>query len=233
MKARLSALLGLLLLSVSSARALPTAAEISAAFKAIDTSGNGAISQAEWEKASFELFHNADKNGDNHLTPDELGGTTITQDTFAIADEDRDNRLSVAEFMRLRRALFTAADIDGNDNLTIAEFELLSLLSQTGWTDRNHDGHIQPSELREALVQAFSRLDDDHDNFLSAAETAYMSPARRGALRHEPRRQAEPGRVRQRLRQGSEFGDLTARQRACNRRLPAYRATRDPTHHAN
>ncbi len=36
--------------------ALPTAAEISAAFKAIDTSGNGAISRAEWDQASFELF---------------------------------------------------------------------------------------------------------------------------------------------------------------------------------
>ncbi len=59
--------------------------------------------------------------------------------------------------MRLRRALFTAADIDRNDNLTLIEFELLTLPAQTGWTDRNHDGHIQPSELRESLVQAFSR----------------------------------------------------------------------------
>ena len=41
-------LLGLVLLPLSVARALPTAAEISAAFKAIDTSGNGAISRAEW-----------------------------------------------------------------------------------------------------------------------------------------------------------------------------------------
>lgn len=172
-------LLGLVLLPLSVAHALPTAAEISAAFKAIDTSGNGAISRAEWDQASFELFHAADKNGDNYLTPNELAGSSITQETFAIADEDRDGRLSVAEFMRLRRALFTAADIDRNDNLTLIEFELLTLLSQTGWTDRNHDGHIQPSELRESLVQAFARLDENHDNFLSPAETAYMNPARR------------------------------------------------------
>lgn len=180
MKAGLRALLGLLLLPVPAVRAaLPTAVEISAAFKAIDTSGNGAISAAEWDQASFELFHAADKNGDNYLTPDELGGTTITQDTFAIADQDHDGRLSVAEFMRLRRAVFTAADIDRNENLTLIEFELLTLIAQTGWTDRNHDGRIQPSELREALAQAFGRLDENHDNFLSADETAYMNAARR------------------------------------------------------
>ncbi len=172
-------LLGLVLLAFSVAHALPTAAEISAAFKAIDTSGNGAISRTEWDQASFELFHAADKNGDNYLTPNELSATAITQDTFAMADEDHDGRLSVAEFMRLRRALFTAADIDRNENLTLIEFELLCQMSQTGWSDRNHDGHIKPSELREALVHAIGILDTDHDNFLSTAETTYMNAARR------------------------------------------------------
>ena len=178
MKLPLCILLGLPLLPMAAAQAVPGAGEISAAFTAMDTSGNGAISRAEWEQASFALFHAADKNGDNFLTPGELGGSTITQDTFMAADEDRDGKLSVAEFMRLRRALFVAADIDHNENLTRIEYELLTLLSRTGWSDRNHNGRIEPSELRESLVQAFGRLDEDHDGFLSPAELAYMTPAR-------------------------------------------------------
>ncbi|HWA10626.1 MAG TPA: EF-hand domain-containing protein [Opitutaceae bacterium] len=176
MKARLFLTLGALLLSVPGARAitLPAVAEIKAAFDAIDTDHNNAISLAEWEKASFALFRAADKNNDNSLDPSELGGTTITQDTFLLIDEDHNGRLSIAEFMRLRRAVFIAADIDRDDSLTFVEFELLTLLGQTGWTDRNHNGRIEPSELKAALVQAFGLLDINHDGFLSAEEAAYM-----------------------------------------------------------
>lgn len=177
MKARFLTILGALLLFLPAARAaLPAAAEIKSAFDALDADHNGAISLAEWEKASFALFRSADKNNDNFLDPSELGGTTITQDTFLLIDENHDGRLSVAEFMHLRRAIFTAADIDRDDSLSFVEFELLTLLAQTGWTDRNHNGRIEPSELKAALVQAFGQLDANHDGFLSAEEAAYMSP---------------------------------------------------------
>ena len=177
MKTRILAALGalLLFLPAASALTLPSAGEIKAAFDAIDSNHDGMISLDEWEKASFALFHAADKNNDNYLDPSELAGTNITQDTFALADENHDGRLSVAEFMRLRRAIFTAADIDRGDSLSFVEFELLTLLAQTGWTDRNHNGRIEPSELKAALVQAFGQLDLDHDGFLTPAETAYMS----------------------------------------------------------
>ncbi len=176
MKTRLLTALGALLLFLPVARALPSAPEIKTAFDAIDADHNGVISLDEWEKASFALFHAADKNNDNVLDASELAGTNITQDTFALADENHDGRLSIAEFMRLRRAIFTAADIDRSGGLSFVEFELLTLLAQTGWTDRNHNGRIEPSELKAALVQAFGQLDLDHDGFLSPAETAYMSP---------------------------------------------------------
>jgi Ca2+-binding EF-hand superfamily protein len=177
MKARLLLLLGTLALSLGlqcTARALPAAAELKGAFAALDADHDGSISLREWENASFALFRSADRNNDNSLDPSELGGTTITQDTFLLVDDDHNGRLSIAEFMRLRRAVFTAADIDRGDTLSPVEFELLTLLAQTGWTDRNHNGRIEPSELKAALTQAFGQLDENHDGFLSAAEAGYM-----------------------------------------------------------
>ena len=162
---------------IVSARALPTSAQIKTAFDAIDSSRNGAISLDEWDRASFALFSAADKNKNNFIDADELQGSAIAQDTFLHADTDHDGRLSVAEFTAVRRALFTIADIDRNENLDFVEFELLLVMEQVGWTDRNRDGRIQLSELRESLANAFTQLDADHDGALSAAEAAYMPEA--------------------------------------------------------
>ena len=163
-----------LALGATAARALPTAAQIKTAFDAIDTSQNGAISLDEWDHASFALFHAADKNNNNFIDADELKGSAIAQDTFLQADTDHDGRLSVGEFMELRRAIFRIADIDHDDNLVYVEFELLIVMEQVGWVDRNHDGRIELSELRESLVKAFEQLDTDHDGKLSPAEAAHM-----------------------------------------------------------
>jgi Ca2+-binding EF-hand superfamily protein len=177
MKTRLLLAFGALFLLLPAARALnlPSAAEVKGAFDAIDADHDGSISLDEWEKASFAIFHAADKNNDNYLDLSEIAGTSITQDTFMLADEDHDGRLSIAEFMRLRRAVFTAADIDRNDSLSFVEFELLTLLAQTGWTDRNHNGRIEPSELKAALAGAFSQLDVKKAGVLTPRDVAYMS----------------------------------------------------------
>lgn len=158
-------------------RALPTAAQIRAAFTAMDTSGNDAISADEWDRASFALFHAADKNKNDFIDADELQASNIAQDTFLRADTDHDGRLSLSEFMELRRAIFRIADIDRDDNLVYVEFELLVLMEQVGWIDHNHDGRIELSELKESLTKAFEQLDTDHDGKLSAAEAAYMPAA--------------------------------------------------------
>lgn len=174
--ALLTALL-LMVFAVPAARALPTAAQIATAFTALDTSGNEAVSPDEWDTASFALFRAADKNNNNFIDADELKGSSIAQDTFLRADLDHDGRLSVKEFMELRRSIFHTADIDRDDFLSYVEFELLIVMEQVGWTDRNNNGRIELSELGDSLRRAFQGLDTDHDGQLSPEEAAYMKPA--------------------------------------------------------
>jgi Ca2+-binding EF-hand superfamily protein len=170
-------LLGLIaLLPAAAHAAFPPAAEIKAAFKALDKSRNDAISADEWDQASFALFRAADKNNDNFLDPAEIAPGTAVPSTFFRADADRDGRLSVGEFMTLRRAIFNAADIDRDETLTFVEYELLRLLVEAGWTDTNKDGRIQISELRASLAKVFEQCDADHDGALTPAEAYFMQP---------------------------------------------------------
>lgn len=154
--------------------AFPTAAQIRTAFTALDVSENDAIKPEEWDRASFALFNAADRNGDNFIDTTELAASGIAHDTFVRADTDHDGRLSVAEFMALRRAIFRYADIDHDDNLVFVEYELLIVMERVGWTDRAHADRIEISELRESLAKAFAQLDTDHDGQLSTTEAAYM-----------------------------------------------------------
>lgn len=174
---RLVVFLSALALGLTVARAVPTAGQIKVAFDAIDTSKNGSIDANEWDQASFALFRAADKNNNDFIDADELQGSSIAQDTFLRADTNHDGRLSVGEFMDLRRSIFQIADIDRNDKLDPIEFELLVLMEQVGWTDRNQNGIIELSELRESLTKAFAQLDVSHDGQLSPAEATYMPPS--------------------------------------------------------
>lgn len=164
----------LAVLVVPAARAFPTAAQIKTAFAAIDTSANAALSSEEWDAASFALFRSADKNNNNVIDAGELQGSPIAQDTFLRADTDRDGRLSVGEFMELRRTIFRVADIDRDDFLSYVEYELLIVMEQVGWTDRNQNGRIELSELGDSLNKVFDLLDTDHDHQLSAEEATYL-----------------------------------------------------------
>jgi len=101
-------LLGLLSLG-SALHAVPDAAAIKQAFIALDTTKNDAISLAEWEKDSFALFKAADANRDNHLSRDEISPGAVASETFLTADSDQDGKLSIGEYMNLRRAIFRAA----------------------------------------------------------------------------------------------------------------------------
>ncbi|MBI5771785.1 MAG: EF-hand domain-containing protein [Verrucomicrobia bacterium] len=157
------------------ARALPAAAQIATAFKALDATGNGSISVEEWERGSFALFRAADKNNNDFIDADELAGSALAQDTFLRADTNRDGKLSVGEFMALRRALFQLADIDRNDSLSRTEFDLLILMEQVGWQDQNRNDRIELSELGESLKKAFALLDTDQDGHLTPAEAAYLA----------------------------------------------------------
>jgi Ca2+-binding EF-hand superfamily protein len=166
----------LLVSAVTRAGGLPSAAQIADAFRAIDTTGNKAISALEWETASFALFHATDKNNNNFLDPGELPRNSPAEDTFLRADTDRDGRLSVGEFMELRRSLFRIADLDHNEFLTPTEFHLFILFEHIGWQDRNQNGRIEVSEFTASLRRAFPDLDADHDGLLSPAEAPFLSP---------------------------------------------------------
>ena len=155
---------------------LPTAAQIRTAFVSVDTNRNGRISIAEWDNASFALFHSVDKNNDDFIDRDELKAGNLAPDTFLRADVDHDQRLSVREFVDLRRAIFNTADIDRDDVLTPIEFELLILMERVGWQDANQNGRIEISELSASLNKAFSALDTDGDGTVSDVEASYMRP---------------------------------------------------------
>jgi Ca2+-binding EF-hand superfamily protein len=153
----------------------PPAADIRRDFTALAAAASPrSITAEEWEGASFALFQGADKNKDNFLEVAELGTGAFSRDTLVTADENQDGKLSVTEFMQVRRAIFKAADINRDDALTYFEFELLVLLGQYGWTDANRNGRVEVSELREALTQAFSQLDGNHDGKLTQEEVPYM-----------------------------------------------------------
>jgi Ca2+-binding EF-hand superfamily protein len=177
MKPHASILLGLLAFCVPAVtRATPPpSADIRRDFAALATAASPrSIAAEEWEAASFGLFQGADKNKDNFLEVAELGSGAISRDTLVTADENRDSKLSVTEFMQVRRAIFKAADMDRDDALTYFEFELLVLLGQYGWTDANRNGRVEVSELKEALAQAFKQLDANQDGKLTQEEVTYM-----------------------------------------------------------
>lgn len=181
MRPRHCVLLGVLALGfpAMAPAALPPAADIRRDFTALaGTDSPRSITSEEWETASFSLFQASDKNKDNFLDASELGAGDSAKATLATADENHDGKLSVTEFMQVRRAIFKASDMDRDDTLTYFEFELLVLLGQTGWTDVNRNGRIEVSELKDALTQAFAKLDTNHDGKLSQQdEAAYMGAA--------------------------------------------------------
>lgn len=160
------------------ARALPTAAQIATALGAIDTTANGAIDAAEWRNASFVLFQAHDKNNNDFIDGDEIKGSNLAQDTFLRLDANHDGRLSIDEFMKMRRELFAVADRNRDDYITLVEFELLVVFEAVGWQDKNGDGRVDNQELRTALGKLVELLDADKNAGLSPNEAAFMPATR-------------------------------------------------------
>lgn len=160
------------------ARALPAAAQIAAAFRELDTTGNDALNAAEWQRASFALFRAADTNKNDFIDADELKGSALAQDTFLRLDADRDGRLSIAEFTKLRRDIFTSADLNRDDYVSFVEYELLIVFEAVGRHDQNQNDRMEVSELRAVLAKLFELLDGDRDGSLDRTEAAYMQPPR-------------------------------------------------------
>lgn len=160
------------------ARALPAAKQIAQALHAMDTTGNDAIDAAEWRQASFMLFRAADKNNNDYIDAAEMAAGHLAEDTFRRIDADHDGRLSIDEFMKMRRELFTVADRNHDDYVTLTEFELLIVLEAVGWQDKNGNGRMDSMEMRETLGKLVELIDADHDALLDVTEAAYMQPER-------------------------------------------------------
>lgn len=91
---------------------------------------------------SFTLFKPTEANCDNFLSSNEIGTGTFSVETFLTADTDQDGKLSIGEFMNLRRAIFRAADLNRDDFLKINDYESFHLPAQFDWNDRNKNGRL-------------------------------------------------------------------------------------------
>ena len=91
--------------------------------RTLDPNGDGAIDLAEARKVAAALFDRIDHNKDGLLNKRELGGR-VTPQEFAVADRNRDGKLSKEEYLSVVESRFKAAD--PNNTGKVSERELFS-----------------------------------------------------------------------------------------------------------
>lgn len=112
---------GMLFLAGAAGLALAQAGgEISdLAFAAVDTSGDGFISEAEIAADQAKRFNALDTNRDRLLSPEELADHEPA--AFRRVDKNGDAKLSFAEVMNNKLADFAKADTNGDGRLAMQE----------------------------------------------------------------------------------------------------------------
>ena len=98
----------------------PAAYDPRAAFAESDTNRDGAVDHEEFHERMVEIFYRADANKDGFLDPTELV-TLVFPEDFTTNDKDRDGRVAMREFLRVRFRDFTAADRDDDGVLSVDE----------------------------------------------------------------------------------------------------------------
>jgi Ca2+-binding EF-hand superfamily protein len=83
---------------------------------ALDTDGDGAVSQTEFDVFLDQAFAKLDANGDGYVTVEE-SSTVMTPEQFTAANANGDGGLSLSEFKVAAQKDFVAADTDGNGAL--------------------------------------------------------------------------------------------------------------------
>lgn len=83
---------------------------------ALDTDGDGKVSQTEFDAFLDQAFAKLDANGDGYLTVHE-STTVMTPEQFAAANANGDDGLSLSEFKVAAQKDFVAADSDGSGSL--------------------------------------------------------------------------------------------------------------------
>jgi Ca2+-binding EF-hand superfamily protein len=93
-----------------------------AAFAETDVNKDGVIDHAEFQERMNYIFFAADGNKDGHLDVAELKQLTFPED-FTDNDKDKNGRVSMREFVRVRFHDFTVADKD--DDGVLSEQEIV------------------------------------------------------------------------------------------------------------
>lgn len=83
---------------------------------ALDTDGDGKVSQAEFDAFLDQAFAKLDANGDGYLTISEAE-VVMTPEQFAAANTNGDGGISRSEFKVAGQKDFVAADTDGDGSL--------------------------------------------------------------------------------------------------------------------
>ena len=106
-------------------------------FEYLDANGNGRIERGEWH-GSAQAFDWLDRDNNNVISRQEMGveassaaGTSTANDTFATLDTNRDQRLSINEWVWSRRS-FDQRDTNRDGVLTRAEMAAAVAPGPTG-----------------------------------------------------------------------------------------------------
>ena len=83
---------------------------------ALDTDGDGDISQSEFAAFTDFAFNQIDADGNGYLSTDEVA-VYLAGDAFRILDEDGNGTISSSEFSAEMNENFGAADRDGDGEL--------------------------------------------------------------------------------------------------------------------
>ena len=90
------------------------------AFAETDINQDGVVDHAEFQARITEVFFSADRNKDGFLDPQELKQLAFPDD-FTADDKDRDGRVSMREFLRVRFHDYEVADVDQDGVLSLDE----------------------------------------------------------------------------------------------------------------
>src|SRR5262245_1156363 len=111
-------------LTVAAARAMADEAATKydprAAFAEADKNHDGSVDHEEFQLRMVEIFYSADRNKDGFLDAEELKQLAFPDD-FTADDKDKDGRVSLREFLRVRFRDYDEADTDHDGELSLEE----------------------------------------------------------------------------------------------------------------
>jgi Ca2+-binding EF-hand superfamily protein len=91
-----------------------------AAFAESDTNHDGSVDHGEFHARIVEVFYSADADKNGFLDATELERLTFPED-FTANDKDRNGRVAMGEFLRVRFTDYEAADGNGDGVLSVDE----------------------------------------------------------------------------------------------------------------